>query len=160
MNRLSLFLGGWLVTFWTLSHLQCQVPLFPALFPISLYLVYLYNPRMVWMVTAIFLGFLNDLMALSPIGLHSTQYMLFMLFVSSQRDHLMKGSFWMVWAGFGVSLILLQVMDAGYLWLSGSPQGMLVGYRLFETLLGILLYPLLSRGFMECYKLAYPQPIL
>jgi cell shape-determining protein MreD len=114
-----------------------------------------YYPRGTVFMGTFILSFLTDLFTFTPLGSTAIETCLIMAFVLTQRQSLIRKSFWVLWSGLGVVMVLDTIWTIVWAQIMTPHFHVSYGIKAQELILSLLWYPALARIFMECYKRFY-----
>jgi len=129
------------------SHIPGWARVAPLLSLLAVYHWAVYRPDLMPAYAVFAIGFLQDALAGTPMGLFTLLYMLAYGVVVSQQRFLTGKAFFVVWIGY--VLISAGVLAMGWILISALSAGVVDPEALlFQYLLGVGFYPLLARLFL------------
>ena len=101
------------------------------------------RPDLFNMFTVFFLGFVNDIMSVIPLGVNIIPYLTVYLIVSNMNSFFNNKPFNVIWSGFALVVVLTEILKmliVSVYYAKFIP----IGYLFFTILFTIACYPLIS----------------
>ena len=134
------------------NHITGFDRMMPMLALISIYYWSIYRPDLMPMLLVFLLGFLQDILSGSPLGLHSFLFLIGYALVGSQRRFFLGNSFGIVWWGFMLVCAIVAILE----WLLSS----LIGQQflspmpaIFSYLFSMAAFPILAVPMLVLHRL-------